>query len=88
MGYSFTASAGATLRRIQDLCRAHTGSTNEWKYGGVRYFYEMGKSHEDGHISGVIYGVTAAGMARMVGILVISPDGKLVRSAGGLRTLL
>lgn len=57
MGYSCAAAAGDTLRALDAVCIAQTGTSNTYiGNNGDRYFYETSRvEHADGAITGSVY---------------------------------
>ena len=78
MGYSCTKDASDMLGLIR-----HTFTDGETANGlviaGKRYFYEIGKEHADGRITGTLYEHVGEDSARNVGRFCIHPTGVIVR---------
>jgi hypothetical protein len=79
MGYSCTASAGNALDFIMDMVTDPNGSSNSWTHEGTGYFFEMGREHEDGAVTGTVMRMVGENACRPAGSVRIAPDGKVVR---------
>lgn len=93
MGWSCSAAAGDTLRRLERLCYCDTKSQNVWLgENDDKFFFELPtKEHDDGHIAGEVY--REVGSKRLgphaeiqsceyAGAYYISPNGKVKVFAG------
>lgn len=92
MGWSCARAAAETLDKCSEACRKSSGSSNVWKDGDSKYFYEPSRTeHHDGAITGAVYlfldDKPDGGKCRKVGSFKIDGGGRFVRSAGGLSRL-
>lgn len=61
MGWSCTKAASDVARKWSEACVASTGSSNTYKVGNERYFFEISnKEHADGAITGTIMRIVPA----------------------------
>ena len=79
MGWSCTKGANDTLDFVMD--RIHSkGTSNSWIYKDKKYFYELGKEHNDGVITCTIYHVARENnKCYRKGSIRIEANGYLVR---------
>jgi len=77
MGWSCTAKAGDTLRKMQDKCYANSGCTNVWKdVKGNRYLFEVGDEKDDGRITASVSKfIGDTNFVKRAGSICINPDG-------------
>ena len=87
MGWSCTKKAGEVLDAMARVCQASTGMTNTWDSKGKRYFWETGREHYDGHITGQIYREDEQGFVRPSGSFSIEANGRIERMPASLRRL-
>ena len=89
MGWSCTAAAGRALDKWHDACVEATGVSNTFEANGNKFFFEVGREHTDGRITGAIRRVTAVqgSLTWTVksGSFRIDPDGKIHRAPKFLR---
>lgn len=88
MGYSSTAIASIVLTQMLVVLSKEPGNedyaiSNGWKKNGREYFYEIGREHEDGRITGTIV-FTDTG--RRAGHLHITAKGKIIDFATTTQT--
>ena len=96
MGYSCTAKAHEALRRVMEVLQArgyglrHDGRllANGWKTSRGEHFYEIGREHLDGAMTGPVFRVLRNGRASRIGSFRIEPDGKIRRFPGLPREVL
>lgn len=81
MGYSCTVKAHDTLRKALNISNGRPMEEysfgNEWANNGQRYFFERGKEHADGHISGTVFRFVGESSCVKVGSVNILPDGRI-----------
>ena len=85
MGWSCTAKASDTERRISAWCRATTGSSNVFEHGGSRYFYEVGDETKSGAIFGEVFKMVGDSSAVPVGSFNINPEGKFTHGPAAMK---
>jgi hypothetical protein len=87
MGWSCSVAASNTERTWQTKCIASTNSQNTWREGPKAYFYEASRvEHYDGAITGSIYQMDSAGMARKTSSFRINGDGSVAKAPTFLKT--
>ena len=78
MGYSCTCAADNMLGLIR-----HTFSNGKYSNGmtikGRSYFYEIGREHADGHITGTLLENVDENHARVAGYFSIGAEGQILR---------
>lgn len=81
MGYSCTVAAA----NVVDMILAHVtepgGSSNSWTFAGSSYFYETGREHEDGRVTGTVwrtYSTPEGDFCSKAGRVLVTASGKLV----------
>ena len=84
MGWSCTKDANDALDRIVKYYKekGERGSNTIRDDKGNAHFWDTGKEHEDGRITGTVFLVISETMASRVGSFLISPDGVVVRFPG------
>jgi len=85
MGWSCRADAGRTLDAWRALCVESTGSSNTWETRRGFYFYDIGREHDDGAITGTVFRMISGGMARGAGSFRINGDGTVARGPALLK---
>ncbi len=79
MGYSATAAAFDTLKKLDKFCAESTGLNTSWKVADTEFFYEIDtNAEEDGAIRGEVFRIMDHGLCEKVGTFFISKDGKTV----------
>lgn len=79
MGWSCAAKAGLVLDQVSNFCVKNTGASNVFAKDGETFFFERGREHNDGRITGTIWRNVGNNLARKVGTFLIDADGKIVR---------
>jgi len=74
MGYSARQSAFSAADFVSERICPPPGSANQWSYRGQLYFWERGREHDDGRITGTVYRVID-NRCYKVGTLHIDADG-------------
>lgn len=93
MGWSCRLEAGLTLDQIRETCLKEHDSQNVWSHNGARYFYDIGREHDDGAITGKILRMQGDPLpdgripCKAVGSFRIEPDGKISRGPKHFRVL-
>jgi len=78
MGWSCTAKAGDTLRKMYDKCYTNSGCQNVWiDKKGNKYLFEISRrEHDDGHITAQVWKfIPNSDIANRSGSLYINTDG-------------
>lgn len=73
------SKAACRVEAISEVCVKHTGSANTFLAKGKKYFFQIGKKHSDGSITGSIWNLTSEVSCKKTGNFRIDADGKLVR---------
>jgi len=76
MGYSARASAMDAVDAVENRITDPRGTSNGWSCKGVSYFWERGREHTDGHVSGTVYRMIG-NRAYRAGSVNIEPDGRV-----------
>ena len=97
MGWSCTAMACYSLesitRQLQERGKDSIDSQTGWKYKGSEYFYECGREHADGSITGAIWkkaeisGDKFDHFIRRAGSLKIAGNGEIIRFATSTKAM-
>jgi len=78
MGYSCTKAADDTLQGMMKFSRA--GESNTWRDDrGTKFFYEIGREHADGAITGSIMKFINSHQCIPAGNFRINPNGSVAR---------
>lgn len=80
MGWSCAIEAARALDAFSEACIKSTGSQNTWEERGKRYFFETGREHEDGAITGTVFRIEADGRCYRSGSFRIEADGTVKRA--------
>lgn len=88
MGWSCSQVADNVLERWKERCIKDTGSSNVYKVGNKRYFYQLSqKEYCDGSITGTIYHWIDEKSCRKVGSFRINGNGTIARGPAILKQL-
>jgi len=86
MGWSCTKAAGDTMDRWSAVCRKATGSSNAFKVGPKKFFFEGDNvEHDDGSITGEVFAMVGESSARSVGKFHIGPGGEVLKAPSALK---
>ena len=81
MGYSCSAIAMDTVDALKAQLQEGEGkvaASNGWKKNGTEYFFEIGKEHSDGAVTGQVHRIKA-GFCYPAGSFRIEPNGIIRR---------
>ena len=94
MSYTCRLDADTTYRGWLDYCYATTGVSNSYRYKNNRYCLQLGRSRDDGAITGTVMllidnpDIEGQYLAYNKGSFRINPDGVVTRFPTGLNDLL
>lgn len=88
MGWSCTKAAGDTMDRWSAVCRKATGSSNAFKVGPKKFFFEGDNiEHDDGSITGEVFRMGGGGLAYAYGKFHIGPNGEVLKAPEPLKKI-